>query len=539
MITHSMPSFSAPTRPHQPRAMKASLDQYVIGQDAAKRILSVAVFNHNLRCQQASEQAVAARADHHESVMRDEASGPDRDSVYPTSVPDPTRMSGDRSNSQDGQMDAQELRTVMSNRELLVDIETEPTTIEKSNVLLFGPTGSGKTLLARTLAKLMDVPFSISDCTPFTQAGYVGEDVEVCVQRLLIASGWDVSRAERGIIVLDEVDKIARRADGMAGKDVSGEGVQQALLKILEGTILQISDKGQKTDAQRSRTGLGLPGSSGSASAPSKGEIHTIDTSNILFLLTGAFVGLDRVVTDRVSKNSIGFGSTIQSTSKTRLKPAANTPKPFFSPNAADDYEPLQLVEPQDLVSYGLIPELVGRCPIFANCLELTIDDLLRVLTEPRNALVSQYKSLFAAYDVTLHITVPALREIARQAIQMKTGARGLRRLMETLLCDAMFETPESSVKYALVTQSTARKESPVMYFSRGQGYLFHGMIAAEEEPVQSHDTTTGVPGQNRGGSGRPNGGDGGQGNNGGGGGGRAVVEEEDEELKEATSGFP
>ena len=442
----------------------------------------MAVYNHNLRCQQANDVIISEHSDHHESLMRDDASGPDRDIGLSPAIPDPTRITNDNL--------LLEGKDMGERREgMIIDLKPEQTIIEKSNVLLFGPTGSGKTLLARTLAKLMDVPFSISDCTPFTQAGYVGEDVEICVQRLLVASGWDVSRAERGIIVLDEVDKIARRADGMAGKDVSGEGVQQALLKILEGTILQISDKGQKTDAQRSRTGLGLPGSAGSASSPpSKGELHTIDTSNILFLLTGAFVGLDKVVQDRLSKGSIGFTSSIASPSQKRIKPALNTPKPFFSANDTEDYDPLQLVEPQDLVSYGLIPELVGRCPVFANCAELSVSDLIRVLTEPKNALTAQYKSLFANYGVTLHLTTPALSEIAKQAITMKTGARGLRRLMETILSDAMFETPESSVKYALVTASTARKEAPVMYFSRGQGYLFHGMIASEENPHEDDE---------------------------------------------------
>ena len=439
-LSHSIPTYSRP-RPQQPRSLKANLDRYVIGQESAKRVLSVAVFNHNLRCQQSSDQ------DHEIG----DAPGPDREEELTREI---------------------------------ADERDDDTTIEKSNVLLFGPTGSGKTLLARTLARLIDVPFSISDCTPFTQAGYVGEDVELCVQRLLVASGWDVSRAERGIIVLDEVDKIARRSDGMAGKDVSGEGVQQALLKILEGTILQISDKGQKTDLQRSRTGLGLPGNLGQGS--SKGEIHTIDTSNILFLLTGAFVGLDKIVTNRLSKSSIGFGSTMKSTSN-RLK-LNDQQKPFFTTNTAADYDPLELVEPQDLISYGLIPELVGRCPVFANCLELSVDDLLRVLTEPKNALVAQYKSIFNTYGVTLHLTTPALKEIAKQSIASKSGARGLRRIMERVLGDAMFETPESSVKYALVTEATAKRTSPVMYFSRGQGYLFHGMIAAEEETEVDED---------------------------------------------------
>lgn len=468
-------------KPLQPRTLKSSLDQYIIGQDSAKRVLSVAVFNHNVRCQQVLQQISPDEDEGIGASLSDEASGPDRDPHGPIAAPEPMTVKYDSP-----EIPAYSQENLRLNEQMIIDTHADQTIIEKSNVLLFGPTGSGKTLLARTLAKLMNVPISISDCTPFTQAGYVGEDVEICVQRLLVASGWDVSKAERGIIVLDEVDKIARKSEGMANKDVSGEGVQQALLKILEGTTLQISDKGQKTDAQRTRTGLGLPGNSPPGGS-SKGELHTIDTSNILFILSGAFVGLEKIVTDRVSRSSIGFGSTITRKDQRTLRPPKI--KPFFSPNS-EEFTPLQLVEPQDLTTYGLIPELIGRCPIFTHCEELTIDDLVRILTEPRNALVNQYRALFTSYGVTFHITTPALREVARQALETKTGARGLRRILEALLTDAMYETPGASVTHVLVTEAAAKKEAEVLYFSRGQAYIFHASIAAEEEKASRGDRT-------------------------------------------------
>lgn len=473
----------APNQVHrslQPRALKSSLDQYVIGQESAKRVLAVAVFNHIIRCQQTADRNRLAEELEFEEIVSDEVSVPDREPAHSNVNPDSSRVDANEFGSRVLNTYAHK-----SKEQTLMDMSPESTIIEKSNVLLFGPTGSGKTLLARILAKLMDVPISISDCTAFTQAGYVGEDVETCVQRLLIAAGWDVTKAERGIIVLDEVDKIARRSEGLAGKDVSGEGVQQALLKILEGTTLQISDKGQKTDAQRSRTGLGLPGNS---SPSMKGEIHTVDTSNILFILTGAFVGLDKIVTDRVSKSSIGFGSNIMRKGQKTLK--APKVRPFYSADI-EDFTPLQLVEPQDLASYGLIPELIGRCPIFTHCEELSIEDLVRILTEPRNALVNQFQARFESWGVTLHITALALREIARQAHQTKTGARGLRRIMEALLSDAQYETPYASVTHVLVTEAAAKREAEVPYFSRGQTHVFHATIAAEEEPAHAQNDET------------------------------------------------
>ena len=305
----------------------------------------------------------------------------------------------------------------------------------------------------------------MSDCTPFTQAGYIGEDAEVCVQRLLAASNYDVTRAERGIICLDEVDKIAT-AKVSHGKDVSGEGVQQALLKIIEGTTLQISAK-QERGSGRPPSGNGHPlgGGSGMGNTPSgaatggKNEIFNVRTDNILFIFTGAFTGLHKLVLDRVSRGSIGFGARVRAAAsssdpnQTALT-EADTPLfkehlPFFSYNSSGSsggYNTLDLVEPSDLQKYGLIPELVGRIPITTALAALDEEALVRVLTEPRNSLMRQYEQLFQLSGVELRCTSAALREVARAALGMGTGARGLRTVLERLLGDAMFEAPGESI---------------------------------------------------------------------------------------------
>ncbi|KAL4907420.1 hypothetical protein BDW74DRAFT_124112 [Aspergillus multicolor] len=530
------PAFGAPRI--TPKSLKQYLDQFVVGQDRAKKILSVAVYNHYQRVQelqrrQEEAEELLAKRLRIEDIESTKVIERRQEKHYEVLAEHANRKPVERHPVEDeypGQPRTTYLDPLPTQSHIAADKakldESNQLQIEKSNVLLLGPSGVGKTLMSKSLAKVLSVPFSISDCTPFTQAGYIGEDAEVCIHRLLAAANYDVEQAERGIIVLDEIDKIAKtRTSGKNGgnRDVSGEGVQQALLTII-GTTVQVHVK-QERNAPRMN---GTPSSSppypsnhplgntpftppAGSNMPQKGEVINVRTHNILFICSGAFVGLHKVVMDRISRGSMGFGQPVRAPPQAptdRLHssdPAASQPipilpgseeealykkhLPFFtppsvsSPNAEPTYfNPLDLINQTDLQNYGFIPELVGRIPVNAALSALSQPLLVRILTEPRNSLVAQYTTLFSLSGIELRFTTPALHKIAANAFTMGTGARALRTEMETILSDAMFETPGSSVKFVLVTESVAERNEKPVYLGRGQGGRFHSMIAAEEE---------------------------------------------------------